>query len=69
MWLTDQLLGVRLSRKELQDRYGWSESTLDRRIQDGTIPRPVRFGGRPTWRLLDLAEAELAGTLPSPVSA
>jgi hypothetical protein len=69
MWLQDQVLGVRLDRKQLQSRYGWSESTVDRRIQDGTIPKPIRFGGRPCWRLLDLAQAELAGQLPCPVSA
>ncbi|HEV2319198.1 MAG TPA: hypothetical protein VGV18_05575 [Verrucomicrobiae bacterium] len=69
MWLKDQLLGVRLDRKQLQQRYGWSESTVDRRIADGTIPKPLRFGGRPMWRLGDLAEAELAGQLPRPASA
>ncbi|MGH7979967.1 MAG: helix-turn-helix transcriptional regulator [Limisphaerales bacterium] len=69
MWLKDQLLGVRLDRKQLQQRYGWSESTVDRRIADGTIPKPLRFGGRPMWRLGDLADAELTGQLPCPVSS
>ncbi|HXC34254.1 MAG TPA: hypothetical protein VNV43_00150 [Candidatus Acidoferrales bacterium] len=68
MWLKDQLLGVRLDRKQLQQRYGWSEATLDRRIADGKLPKPIRFGGRPCWRLGDLADAELAGQLDSPVS-
>lgn len=69
MWLKDQLLGVRLDYKQLQQRYGWSESTVKRRIADGTIPKPLRFGGRPMWRLGDLADAELAGQLPAPVSS
>ncbi|MGH8022230.1 MAG: helix-turn-helix transcriptional regulator [Limisphaerales bacterium] len=69
MWLQDQLLGIRLDRKQLQQRYGWSESTVDRRIADGTIPKPLRFGGRPMWRLGDLAHAEIAGQLPCPVSS
>lgn len=68
MWLKDQLLGIRLDRKQLQQRYGWSEPTVDRRIRDGTIPKPLPFGGRPMWRLGDLADAELAGRLPRPVS-
>lgn len=68
MWLKDQLLGVRLDRKQIQQRYGWSESTLERRITDGTMPKAIRLGGRPLWRLGDLADAELAGQLPCPVS-
>jgi hypothetical protein len=68
MWLKDQLLGVRLDHKQLQQRYGWSDSTVDRRIADGTIPKPIKFGGRPMWRLGDLAEAEYLGRLPCPVS-
>ena len=67
--LKDQLLGIRLDRKALQARYGWSEATVDRRIADGSIPRPIHFGGRPMWRLGDLADAEIGGRLPKPVSA
>ena len=69
LWLHDQLLGVRLDRKQLQQRYGWSEATLNRRIADGTIPKPIKFGGRPMWTLLALSEAELAGQLPAPMSS
>jgi len=69
LWLQDQLLGIRLDRKQVQARYGWSESTLDRRIRDGSFPPPIQFGGRPMWRLGDLAEAEFSGQLPVPVSA
>jgi len=69
LWLQDLVLGIRLDRKQVQSRYNWSESTLDRRIRDGSFPRPIQFGGRPMWRLSDLAEAEVAGQLPCPVSA
>lgn len=69
LWLKDQLLGVRLDRKAVQARYGWSERTMDRKIADGTIPKPIQWGGRPVWRLGDLANAELSGQLPPPVSA
>lgn len=69
LWLKDQLLGVRLDRKAVQARYGWSERTMDRRVADGTLPKPIQFGGRPMWRLGDLAEREAAAILPPPVSA
>jgi hypothetical protein len=69
MWLQDQLMGIRLCRKQVQDRYGWSEPTLDRRIADGTIPKPLPFGGRPMWTLLSLVKAELGGQLRAPVSS
>lgn len=68
MWLKDQLFAVRLDRRAVQQRYNWSESTVDRRIADGTIPKPIPFGGRPMWRLGDLVDAEYAGQLPCPVS-
>ena len=68
MWLHDQLTGIRLDRKQVQSRYGWSESTLERRIADGTMPKPIRLGGRPLWTLLALSEAEHGGDLPRPVS-
>ena len=68
LWLHDQLMGVRLDRKQLQQRYNWSEATLNRRITDGTVPKPMRFGGRPMWTLLALSEAELTGQLPAPMS-
>lgn len=69
LWLQDQLLGIRLDRKQLMQRYGWSEATLDRRIADGTVPIPMRLGGRPYWTLLQLSEVELTGRLPAPLSA
>lgn len=58
----------RLHRKDVMVRYGWSESTLHRRIRDGRLPPPVMFS-RPLWRLGDLEDAEIAGQLPRPVSA
>ncbi|HEV2329426.1 MAG TPA: hypothetical protein VGY56_11635 [Verrucomicrobiae bacterium] len=64
MWLKDQLLGIRLDRKQLQQRYGWSEPTVDRRIAD----EPIAFGGWPMWRLGDLVDAEYAGQIQRPVS-
>ena len=41
LWLQDQLEGIRLDRKGLQQRYGWSEATVDRRIADGDHPRSL----------------------------
>ena len=59
----------RLHLKDVLNRYGWGRSTLYRKLSAGQIPRPVRLGGQPIWRLEDLEEAELAGQLPAPVSA
>ena len=58
----------RLRAKDLQRRYGISESTLYRGIRSGRIPPPIRIPG-PLWRLADLELAELTGRLPRPMSA
>jgi len=59
----------RLHRKDLQVRYGISESTLYRLIRRGKLPRPIRLSGLRLWRLEDLEQAEIAGQIPGPVSA
>lgn len=59
----------RLHRKDILVRYGWSESTLERRIREGRFPRAVSLGGHPFWRLEDLEAAEIGGQIPRPVSA
>ena len=56
----------RLHRKDVMRRYGFSESTLHRRLRKCWFPAPRRFGG-PLWRLADLEAAERSGTLPRPV--
>ena len=62
------VLGVpRLHRKDIMARYGWTKSTLDRHRH--LLPKPIRFGGQPLWRLEDLEAAETAGQLPCPVSS
>ena len=59
----------RLHLKDVLNRYGWGRSTLYRKLSAGQIPRPVRLGGQPTWRLEDLERAELTGNLPPPISS
>ena len=58
----------RLRIEDLQHRYGWSRTTVFRRIRDGSIPPPLHFPGQPVWRLEDVEKAELAGQLPPPAS-
>lgn len=59
----------RLRLEDIQHRYGWSRTTVFRRLRDRTLPGPIRFPGQPLWREEDLLQAELAGQLPDPVSA
>lgn len=46
--------------------FGWSRATFWRRVQDGTIPQPVKIGRTSRWRwgwlyqLADDAEREAA---------
>jgi predicted DNA-binding transcriptional regulator AlpA len=40
---------------------GTSPRTWDRLASSGRTPRPVRLGGRPLWRLAELAEWISAG--------
>ena len=35
-------------------RYGISKSSIRRRVQDGTLPPPVKIGNLKRWRLADL---------------
>ena len=53
----------RLHVKDVLARYGWSSSTLYRRLKARRFPRPVHQVGS-LWRLEDLERAELAGQLP-----
>jgi predicted DNA-binding transcriptional regulator AlpA len=46
------------------ERYGWSRTTIWRRVKDGTFPRPRYLpGGQRRWLLADLLawEAEHLG--------
>ena len=53
----------RLHVKDVLSRYGWSPSTLYRRLRAGRFPAPVRLAGS-VWRLDDLERAERAGQVP-----
>lgn len=35
-------------------RYDFSRSTLERRVRDGTFPRPAKLGGLRMWSAADL---------------
>jgi hypothetical protein len=52
----------RLHLKDVCLRYGFTKSTLYRRLRAGTFPQPIQFRG-PLWRLEDLERAELAGRI------
>ena len=59
---------ARLHRKEVCQRYGWSDRTFFRKQRAGQLPAPIRLGG-PLWRLTDLEAMEQSGRLPRPKSA
>lgn len=46
-----------LRRKDLAQRYGVSERTIDRWRIAGTLPKPKHFHG-PMWRPSDIAKHE-----------
>jgi predicted DNA-binding transcriptional regulator AlpA len=37
---------------------GISRATLERRLRDGTVPRPVKLGGLRLWNAAELAQFE-----------
>ncbi|MDO6477989.1 helix-turn-helix domain-containing protein [Shimia thalassica] len=51
--------------KEVMGLLGVSESTLWRRIKDGTIPTPTKIAGLRRWRHADLAQM-IADATPEP---
>ncbi len=53
----------RLHIKDICRIYGFSRSTLYRRLRDGRFPRPIRSLGL-IWQPEDLALAESAGQVP-----
>lgn len=64
-----------LHRKDVERRYGWHKSTLDRMRNRGLLPPPRRLcrrhrgrlmvGRTPFWTLADLEACERTGVLPS----
>ena len=52
---------VRLSRKDVLRRFGWSDSTLRRRLRRGFPPPRRDELGKPYWTLPDLEADSLAG--------
>ena len=49
-----------LSAKDLQEILRISSSSLWRRTNDGTLPRPIKIGGLTRWRRADI-EAFISG--------
>lgn len=54
-------------RREAARLLGLSLRALDRANASGTIPAPIRLGGRPLWRLTELESWVLAGAPGRPV--
>lgn len=57
----------RLHIKDICRIYGFSRSTLYRKMREGRFPRPIRTLGL-IWRPEDLALAESAGQVPPRLS-
>jgi predicted DNA-binding transcriptional regulator AlpA len=43
-----------LPMRRMCRRYGVSDRTIDRWLERGELPKPVRIGGRKYWRVTDL---------------
>lgn len=63
--LSDQSLSYKklVRRAALLEKVGWSDSTLDRRIKDGTLKVPQHYTREPTGRFLFNPELILDGIL------
>ena len=48
----------RLWRKDIAAEFGVALRTVDRWLDDGTLPKPRRWHGRPFWMPADLTRAE-----------
>lgn len=54
--MTDDV-GVVLSMKEVVERLGMSRSTVNRMVEEGTFPRPMKLGARKIgWRAATISE-------------
>lgn len=53
---------VTLRPDDLCKRWGVSLRTLERRIEDGVVPKPLMLGGR-RWFLASIEEFEKRGSL------
>lgn len=50
---------VLISDKDVAEMIGGSRATVWRRVKDGALPRPLKFGGMTRW-LLSEVEAAIA---------
>lgn len=60
---------ARLHRKEICQRYGWSDRNFYRKQRAGVLPAPICHDVGRLWRLSDLEAMEQSGRLPRPKSA
>jgi len=49
---------IYLGLNQVAERYSTSKRTIYRRIQEGTFPHPMQFGGRKKWSLSALSQFE-----------